>query len=713
MKQVVQDRKTGQVIVMDVPEPQQGKGNLLVRVRASVISAGTESALVAATGRSLLQRIADKPELIKKGIDTLTSRGIDGLRNQIEGKYAGYEALGYSCAGEVIATDAGAIGIMPGMRVACGGIGYAHHAEWVSVPHRLCAVVPDQVDDETAAYATIGAIAMQGVRQSAAVLGENIVVIGLGLVGLIAVQLLRAAGCSVIGVDPSAHARNKGIVCGCRQAIDPSLAVEAVRQTTRGIGADAILICAATSSSDPVILAGELARSRGRVVMIGATGMEIPREQYFRKELSFHLSRSYGPGRYDASYEEEGIDYPIDYVRFTEQRNMQSFLDLAASGTISINLLTTHRFPLSQAPDAYALLTDKTTDRAGVVLSYPATPDSPASPRPLPPAATTSPGISFIGAGGYAENMLLPLFRSIDDAILRGIVTRQAVHAASVASRFHAAYSDTDANKVLTDHGTHVVFIATRHDSHATYAASALKAKKHVWIEKPMALTMDDVDLLDQLHTSSGVILTVGFNRRFSPLSSALKKALPEGSPVMVSIRVNAGHLPPDHWTQQRATGGGRLLGEGCHFFDYLCFVTGSEPVSVYTTGLCSERIDLPASSNFIAAVQFRNGSVGTVIYASEGSANMPKERIEVFSGNVSAVLDDFTTLTIHNKQGSKTETCKRQDKGQTAMLRSFMLAVQGKAEFTLSSTEVFTSSRLTLLAQQSLEQGVVVHMRK
>ncbi len=711
MKQVVQDRKTGQVILVDVPEPKRGKGQLLVRVRTSVISAGTESALVAATGRSLFQRIADKPELIKKGIDTLTSRGIDGLRNQIEGKYAGYESLGYSCAGEVMATDAGAIGIMAGMRVACGGIGYAHHAEWVSVPHRLCAVVPDQVDDETAAYATLGAIAMQGVRQSAAVLGENTVVIGLGLVGLITVQLLRAAGCSVIGVDPSPNARSKGIACGCRQTVDPSLALEAVRQATRGIGADAVLICAATSSSDPVVLAGELARSRGRVVMVGATGMEIPREQYFRKELSFHLSRSYGPGRYDASYEEDGIDYPIDYVRFTEQRNMQSFLDLAATGAISISLLTTHRYPFLQAPDAYALLADKTTDRVGIVLTYPSAQNTPTPPRPLPPTVASTLGVSFIGAGGYAENMLLPLLRTMDGVSLRGIVTRQAAHAASVASRFHAAFSDTDADKVLTDTGTQVVFIATRHDSHATYAASALQAKKHVWIEKPMALTMEEIDHLAQLHASSGVHLTVGFNRRFSPLSFALKKALPARSPVMVSIRVNAGHLPPEHWTQQCATGGGRLLGEGCHFFDYLCFVTGSEPVSVFAAGLCSERIDLPAASNFIATVTFRNGSVGTVNYTSEGSVHMPKERIEVSSGGVTAVLDDFTSLTVHGKQGSKTESLKRQDKGQSAMVNSFMLAVQGKAEFPLTSNEVFLSSRLTLIAQQSLEQGVMVHM--
>lgn len=706
MKQVLQDRKSGKVEIVQVPVPERNAGQLLVRVQASVISAGTESALVAATGRSLMQRVADKPDLIRKGFDTLKARGFDGLKSQIEGKYAGYEALGYSCAGVVVESDPAAAGVTPGTRVACGGIGYANHAEFVSVPHRLCAVVPEGVDDSTAAYATLGAIAMQGVRQSAAVLGEHIVVIGLGLVGLLAAQLLKAAGCSVSGIDPSPAARARGLQCGCTHVAEPGGAAETVLEASRGLGADAVLICAATESSDPVLLAGELARSRGRVVMVGSTGMEIPRELYFRKELTFALSRSYGPGRYDTSYEEAGVDYPADFVRFTEQRNMQSFLDLAARGAINVTPLTTHRFPLDQASQAYAILADRSIDRVGIVLNYPAVPQQSRS-RVIPVNAAPlqgDVGVGFIGAGGYAEGVLLPLLRKVSGVSLRAVATRQPAHAASVATRFGFATAASGATDVLADPQTKVVFIATRHDSHASYAIAALEAKKHVWVEKPLALNTDDLQRVVEAHARAGTVLAVGFNRRLSFLSASLLHALPKDSPLMVTIRVNAGHLPADHWTQNPATGGGRLLGEGCHFLDYLCFLAGSDPETVSAAALRSERPDIPASSNFTVTVTFKNGSVGQLIYTSEGSLHMPKERIEVFGGGVSAVLDDFMSLTIHDKKRSRTETLKRQDKGQDSMLRSFIESVRSAKPFPLTPSQIITSTTLTLAAQVSLD---------
>ncbi|HMP89041.1 MAG TPA: bi-domain-containing oxidoreductase [Kiritimatiellia bacterium] len=711
MKQVLQDRKSGRVNVVEVPEPQRGEGQLLVRVHASVISAGTESAMVAATGRSLLQRIADKPDLILKGIETVKSRGISGLRNQIEGKYAGYEALGYSCAGVVMETTTDASGIIAGTRVACGGIGYANHAEVISVPHRLCAIVPENVDDETAAYTTIGAIAMQGVRQACVSLGEHVVVIGLGLVGLLTVQLLRAAGCTVTGVDTSPSARNRGLGCGCRNAVDPASAHETVLQATRGIGADAILICASTTSNDPVALAGELSRSRGRVVMVGATGMEIPREQYFRKELSFTLSRSYGPGRYDTTYEEEGVDYPVDFVRFTEQRNMQAFLDLAATGAISIKDITTHRFALDYASGAYELLSDRNTDRVGILLEYPK-PTSPAKlSRSVQPTPIDKIGVSFIGAGNYSENVLLPGLRAIDGISLRCVATRQSAHAESVVSRFSFAYSATDAEKAIADNGTQAVFIATHHDTHAKYAISALAANKQVWVEKPLALTLEELEQVSQAMEQSSGRLVVGFNRRFSPLIQKLKSKLPAGSPVMINYRVNAGRLPPDHWTQNRDTGGGRLIGEGCHFIDLICHLAGSEPIMVYATGIKSERIDLPAESNFVVSITFRNGSVGQVVYASEGASSLSKERMEVFSGGLAAILEDYRTLNIYRGNGEESFKLKHQDKGQQAMLRAFIDSLRGKGEFPMTKQEVLTSSRVTLLAQQSLGDHKVLHV--
>lgn len=713
MKQVLQDRRTGEIVVVELPDPIRTPGRIHVRTRASVISAGTESALAAATGRSLLQRVADKPELLRKGLATLRERGLGALREQIDAKYAGFEPLGYSCAGAVIEGDPEAPGLPAGARVACGGIGYAMHAELVAVPHRLCARVPDNVDDETAAYATIGAIAMQGVRQAGVSLGENIVVIGLGLVGLLTAQLLKAAGCRVIGSDPSEAARTRALLNGCERAVGLADAPAAVADATRGIGADAVLICAAAPDSGPVALAGELARSRGRVVMVGATGMEIPRELYFRKELSFALSRSYGPGRYDPTYEESGVDYPVDYVRFTEQRNMLAFLDLAASGAISVANLTTHRFPLADAPKAYALLKERAVDRAGIVLIYPAesAPVRNMIWRESNPPGAGSPAVSLIGTGAYAGGVLLPLLREHGDVALRGVAARRPDQAASTASRFGFAFSASGIDQLLEDRETNVVIIATRHDSHADLAAAALAAGKHVWIEKPLALDEAGLDRVREARAKGGGLLAVGFNRRFSPLSAALRALRENGGPAMIAIRVNAGRLPPTHWTQDPAVGGGRLLGEGCHFFDYLCFLTGSTPRSVFAVGLASERPDLPARSNFSVTVAFADGSVGHVIYSSDGGANMPKERIELFCGGKSATLDDFRSLTIFDERSAHTETLRAQDKGQRAMLAAFLDAVRGRKPFPVHPEAFFTSTRLTLAAQQSLDSGQQIRL--
>ena len=707
MKQVLQDRRSGGGIVAALPAPQRVPGHLLVDVRASVISAGTEGALVAATGRSLWQRIADKPDLLKKGVETLKARGLGALRNQIEAKYAGYEPLGYSCAGVVRESDPAADGLASGSRVACGGIGFANHAESILVPHRLCARIPDNVDNETAAYATLGAIAMQGVRQAGVALGEHVTVIGLGLVGLLAAQLLRAAGCTVTGIDPSPAARARGNANGCAATTDRDGAREAVMHATRGIGADAVLICAATDASDPVVLAGELARSRGRVIMVGATGMELPRELYFRKELTFALSRSYGPGRYDPTYEEEGIDYPPDYVRFTEQRNMQAFLDLAAAGAISVSALTTHRFALDDAPKAYALLRDSTVERAGILLTYAATraPAAPLAIRAPSPPPTGTPGISFIGAGGYAENVLLPLLREIGGVALRGVAARRPDRAASAGARFGFAFHTSDPQAIMNDPDTHAVFIASRHDSHAAYTAAALKAGKQVWTEKPLVLREEELEQVAAALEQTDRLLAVGFNRRFSPLTARLKAWLPAGCPWMATIRVNAGHLPPEHWTQDPALGGGRLLGEGCHFLDYLCHLADSPPVRVHTEALRSERRDIPAASNFAVTVTFQNGSVGQLLYAAEGAASLPKERVEVFCGGRAAVLDDFHRLTLYDARGQTDASITRQDKGQAEMLRMFIAALRG-ADFPLSRQEILSTARLTLAAQRSLEHG-------
>lgn len=702
MKQVLQNLKTGGIEVVEVPDPQIEPGRVIVRVVASVISAGTESHQVAGAAKGIVERVLEKPQLIRKGLQTLGERGVSGLRQQIATKYEGYSALGYSCAGRVVALGPDVTGVAVGQLVACGGIGFANHAELVSVPVNLCAPAPENVAAEHAAFATLGAIAMQGVRQADAKLGETVAVIGLGLVGLLTVQLLRAAGCTVVGIDPNENARRRGLACGCIAAIDSTGATTAVASASHGIGADAVIICAAAADSSPLVLAGELARSRGRVVMVGLTGMEIPREAYFRKELTFALSRSYGPGRYDRSYEEDGHDYPVDFVRFTEQRNMGCFLDLLAAGKLDLAPLITHRLALGDAPQAYALLKDPAADRCGIVLNFPATEISNAwKPTPAKvPTAGNFAGFGLIGAGAYAKAVLLPLFAK-HGAGWRGVATRGGVTSTSVAKQFAFAFAATSPEEVIADASCGTIIIATRHDSHAKLAAAALRAGKNVWVEKPLALTTAELREVREAYRP-GLKLVVGFNRPFSPLAEWMKKNLPAGGPVMMNYRVNAGLLPADHWTNDPKSGGGRLLGEGCHFLDFMRHFAGT-PRRVTTSALGGGRADLPATGSFVVSVEFVNGSVGQLLYSAQGSPALPKERFEIFSGNACGVLDDFKRAQVFIGGETREHVLKQQDKGQAAMIEAFVKNGPANVE------EVFTSSLLTLAAQASLERQAPV----
>lgn len=713
MKQILQDLASGQVVVADVPDVEHSHGLVLVRVEASLLSAGTEGAQVAAAGRSVLQRVIDNPALLRRGWEAARQRGLRAVRDQVESRKTGYLPLGYSCAGVVIAADPAFPEFPAGARVACAGGGYANHAERVAVPGRLCARVPDTVSAESAAYATLGAIAMQGLRQGQVQLGETVAVIGLGLVGQLTAQLLKASGCSVVGVDPAAAARQRGLANGCDRAAEPAQAAETVMALSRGIGADAVIICAAAADSSPVALAGELARSRGRVVMVGATGMEIPRELYFRKELTFALSRSYGPGRYDPTYEEFGWDYPVDHVRFTEQRHLQAFLDLVASGALNPERLTTHRFDIARAPQAYALLGDRSADRAGIVLTYPASAQAPVRRIEVAPVAPAKGrlGIGFIGAGEYASSVLLPLLRDVPHAVLQGVATRQPSHGLSAAKRFGFAFAAADAEEVLDGRDTSAICVTTRHDSHARYAVQALERGHHVWVEKPLALTLDELrTVADAVRAHPAAVLVVGFNRRFSPLVQALQQRSKE-APRIITCRVNAGLLPPDHWTHDPSVGGGRLVGEGCHFFDLLCALAGADPVSVHTIAVATERRDLPPSANFAATVKFADGSIGQLQYSSAGPRSMPKERIEVLGGGESAVLDDFQSLTLYDARGSQSRTLKHQDKGQAELLRLFVAAARGAGPRPLDARTLLVSSALTLAAQESLALGAPVDL--
>lgn len=709
MKQVLQDLQSGAVVVADTPEPSPARGRLLVRVQASLLSAGTESAQVAKARQTLLEKVREKPELLRKGIEEFKERGFTGIKEKLASKYEGYAELGYSCAGSVVHAGIDDGSVTPGDLVACGGAGVANHAEFVSVPVLLTARVPDGVSAEAAAYATVGAIAMQGVRQSAAQLGEYVAVIGLGLVGLLTCQLLRANGCRVAGIDPSPGARQRAHVNGCDITADPAQALEAVLSVSGGLGADAVIICAATSESSPVELAGKLARSRGRVVMVGATGMTIPREEYFAKELSFTLSRSYGPGRYDKRYEEGGNDYPIDYVRFTEQRNMRAFLELLQRGVITVAPLTTHRFAVEEAPAAYALLNNRAVERVGVLLTYPNAPAQPMrfSVQTSPARAATTEGkvgVGFIGAGAYAQAMLLPLLKKRGDVTLRTVMTRNGSHALNAAKRFGFEKACSRVEDVLENPGVQLVFVSTRHDSHARLACLALRAGKHVWVEKPLALSIDELkEVVRALRENPSCRLVVGFNRPFSPDAQWLFRKLGESAPRMMHYRVNAGFIPADSWIHDPVAGGGRLLGEGCHFFDFLRACAGGEAESVFTQAIGDARKDLQATGNFSATVRFSNGSVGQVLYSSQGAPAMPKEHFECFAGQTCGVIRDYRDAEFFRQEGQERAGRHAQDKGQSRLLECFIECLRDGGPTPMSPEAVVESSLLTLAAQESL----------
>lgn len=659
--------------------------------------------------RSLFGKARERPDLARKVIDKLKREGIASALESVRAGLGRSLALGYSCAGVVedVGRDAGEFAV--GDRVACAGMGYASHADVVFVPKNLAVPVPDAVELEDAAYVTLGAIALQGVRVAEPRLGDAVVVIGLGLLGQLSVQLLRASGCRVIGidVDPAkvAQTRELGAELALARSED---VVAAISRFTGGAGADAVLITAATEANDPVELAGELCRDRAVVSVVGAVRMDIPRKIYYEKELQLRLSRSYGPGRYDRDYEERGRDYPIGYVRWTERRNMAEFLRLVANGAVQPSRLTTHRIAIDNAGEAYELVTGK--DRqpfSGVVLTYP---DSPRagprhrvdmSARPFTEGAVK---LGVIGAGNFATSVLLPRLKRVGGVELAGIMTATGVSARTTAERFGFRFATTDLNEILNGSATDAVVIATRHSSHATLAAQALRAGKVVFVEKPLAI--DEQGLLEVVAAveETGGRVTVGFNRRFSPLLTALRDSFPQRAPLAITYRVNAGAIPKDSWIQVPSEGGGRIIGEVCHFVDAMQFMTRDLPSEVFahrlggTEGVLKDTVTI--------TIRFREGSIGTITYAATGDRSFPKERIEVFGSGTVAVLDDFRELRI--TRGGRTQRKKgmAQQKGFDEEVSAFIESVRTGRGASIPFDSLVATTRATLAIERALATG-------
>ena len=681
-------------MVVEVPAPRPGPGEVLVRVGASLVSAGTERMLVEFAEKNILQKAVARPDLVRQVVNKASREGIHSTLSSVRNRLDTDMALGYSNAGEVLEVGAEAIGFKVGERVACAGGGYAVHAEVVRVPKNLVVKIPApttlraEIDFEEAAFATIGAVGLQGLRLATVQLGESIAVVGLGLIGLLVVQLARAAGCTVIGVDIDQKRCRLAEELGCTAtASDAEQTRGAVSAATNGVGADAILITASTKSNEPISLAGEIARDRGRVVAVGAVGLEIPRKTFYEKELSVYVSRSYGPGRYDPEYEQYGQDYPIGYVRWTENRNMQAFLQLLAEGHINVRELITHRFPIEQANQAYDLISAKDAEPfIGVVITYPHGASAATRVDLWPePVVGTAPvakvTIGMLGAGNFASAVLLPVLKETPNLELVGLATASGVSARASGTRYRFRYCSSDYKEIIRDSNINTAVIATRHHLHAQQVTAAMEAGKHVFCEKPLCISEQELEQIVGVYrrarfSTSKPLLMVGYNRRFAPLAKRLREFFESTQePLMMHYRINAGFLPSTHWTQLKEEGAGRVIGEVCHFIDFLVWLAGRKITLVSATALPNG--GKYNDDNLAATLEFKGGSVGMITYVANGDKNFPKERVEVFGGGAVATLDDFRTLTT--VRAGKTQTFRsrlRQDKGHSGEWTEFVNAI-------------------------------------
>ncbi len=751
MKQVTHTQNNGKVRVKEVPVPALRPGGVLVRSAFSLISAGTERAKVELSKKSFFGKAVARPEQTRQVLQVLQQQGIGAAYRKVMNRLTALQPLGYSCAGTVVGVGAGAEEFHVGDLVACAGVGCANHAELNFVPVNLCVHLPEIrsrsqeqgghggcVALDEAAFATVGAIALQGIRQADVRLGETVAVVGLGLVGLLTVQLLKAAGCRVIGMDLDASRCERALSLGCDFAADTADEMLSATAALAPGGVDAAILTASTSSNEPVRTAAQLCRNKACVVVVGDVGMDLPREPFYMKELDLRLSRSYGPGRYDPEYEEHGHDYPIGYVRWTEKRNIEAFLQLVADGIVNVRSLITHRFGVEEAEQAYELIAGPAREPyLGVLLEFhdalkdpgaklPAS-DVAASPeltgvenspaiwlKPEDAASTRPVRLGVIGAGNFANDSWLPNLRDDDNVELRGICSASGLSARSTAEKFGFAYCTSDPQHIFGDSHINAVVVASRHDTHAALVNTAIQQGKHIFVEKPLCLSLEELRHIEQVYhdaareDGSRPLLMVGFNRRFAPLMSELKKFFaPISEPLMILCRVNAGFQPRSHWVQH-ASQGGRIVGEVCHFVDLAQHLAGSEIVKVAAEALPNG--NRYCNDNVAVTLTFANGSVVTIVYTAAGDKSVPKERIEVFGGGSVGILDDFRSLVL-TRSGSKRQIMSRfaHNKGHRGELQQFVSAVINQGPPPIPVHEIFGSTLATLEIVNSLRLGVPI----
>jgi predicted dehydrogenase/threonine dehydrogenase-like Zn-dependent dehydrogenase len=718
MKQVIQDLGTHELKVTDVPPPIAQRGRVLVRTAATLISAGTERMTVEMGNRGLLGKARERPDLVKQVFQKAQREGLFNTLNAVRAKLSSQVALGYSASGTVIDCGEDVTQFRVGDRVVCAGAGYASHAEVLSVPKNLCVPLPRNVDFESGAFGTLGAIALQGLRLANPTLGEACVVIGLGLLGQITVQLLKANGCRVFGIDLDpqrvALARQRGADDGCARDDD---AERKVLDWSRGRGADAVLITAATPSNQPVKLAGQISRQKGRVVVVGLVGLDIPRELYYCRELTLNISMSYGPGRYDPEYEERGHDYPFAYVRWTEGRNLEAFVDLVSAGQVDVTPLITHRFAIGEAESAYRLITGEVKEpHLGIVLTYDTERsletriaiNSAQRKVSLPEKGVS---IGLIGAGSYAKKFLLPSFKAAG-AQFQTVVTASGVSAREVGEKYGFRYCVSSAAEVIDDEDVNLVVIATRHNTHADLARRALARGRNVFVEKPLALNPEELEHVVEAAAQSNGQLMVGFNRRFSPAARAAKDFFIDSqSPLSINYRVNAGRIPQTHWIQDANEGGGRIIGEVCHFIDLMQFLTGALTTRVYAEAIAGRNHEVVDEDSVFITLRFADGSNGSIAYLAEGDTALEKERVEIFGDGKAFVLEDFHAATLHGGGRKKRLRLGGQDKGQTDEVREICRTVLQGGPAPISLEDLAASARATFAVKESLRTGQPVEV--
>ena len=724
MKQILQSQRSGELWLAEGPVPACGGGGVVVRNRYSAISPGTEKAMLALARKSLVGKARERPDLVRQVVRKMRVEGVGSTVRQVLAKLDNPIPLGYSASGVVMEVGEGAGSFRAGDEVAIAGAGYATHAEFNYVPRNLCVRIPRGVSLSDAAFVAIGAVALQGVRQAQPMLGERVVVIGLGLIGLLTVQILKANGCAVLGVDIDQERASLATTLGADVAVS-SDAEEAAQEFTRDRGADAVIVTAATSSDEPVRLAGEISRHKGRVVAVGLVGMQIPRDVYYHKELDLRLAMSYGPGRYDREYEERGNDYPFSYVRFTEQRNMESFLYLVQQGRVTPGAILTHSFPFSSALDAYALIEGKTSaaDTAdgryiGIVLEYPEDASAERTVRRSlerqAAAGGNQVGVAFVGPGEFARNVLIPHLAKSTRTRLICVCASSGKSAQQTASRFKFETATTDIDEVLNHSGVDAVFIATRHDSHATLTAAALQAGKHVYVEKPLCISENELEqmeqaLIDARSHGHEPCLMVGFNRRFSAHASALRAEFRDRrTPMALTYRVNAGRLPESSWIGQPDEGGGRIIGEVCHFVDFCGSLIECAPTAVTASGFGGPPTDSAVTDSAVVTIQYADGSLATIQYFAEGHRSLSKERCEVFCGGRSAVMENFRSTRFY---GGGRPVRGPQAKGFGEELAAFLDTCTGGGRWPIPWQSIASTHRVCFGATRSLRSGVPVRM--